>query len=473
MSLSVAIPTALAAKLSGHLLPGDGEEDLAFGVWFPSRGARREGAVLREWLAPRRGERHRHGNASFEGTYMLRAIARARESGGGVFFCHSHPRGRGWQGMSSDDVAAESGMAPRVQAATGLPLLGLILAEEGAWSARSWPAGRRREAESVRAVGGRLALSFNPDLRPAPAAGESQARSVSAWGEAVQADLARLRIGIVGAGSVGAIVAEILARSGVGEIVLLDFDRVEMANLDRLLHAYREDAVARRLKVEVLADALRRSATAPGFRVRALPLSVVEPEGYAAALDCDLIFSCVDRPWPRAALNLLAYAHLIPVVDGGIAIWSPGGRMRRADYRAHLVGPGRRCLECLGQYDPGLVQTERSGLLADPAYVAGLPADHPLRRGENVFAFSAATAAAEVLQMISALVAPSGIADIGAQIHHAANGRLDVDLRPCESGCLYSGRFLARGSAAGIEVTARHPVAERSRAGSGVPTPVA
>jgi molybdopterin-synthase adenylyltransferase len=469
MSHSVAIPTALAQELSAHLFPGDGEEDLCFGVYFLSHGERRESALLNEWLVPRHGERHRHGNASFEGEYLLRAVARARAEAGGVFFCHSHPRGRGWQGMSEDDIEAESGLAPRIGAATGLPLLGLTLAEDGTWSARSWPRGERREAESVRVVGGRLALSFNPALRPPPEAPESQRRSLSAWGEEVQADLARLRVGIVGAGSVGAIVGEILARSGVGEIVLLDFDRVEPHNLDRLLHAYREDAEAHRLKVDVLAAALRRSATAPDFEVRALPHSVVEPEGFAAALDCDLLFSCVDRPWPRAALNLAAYAHLVPVVDGGIAIYSPGGRMRRADYRAHLVGPGRRCLECLGQYDPGLVQTERAGLLADPAYVAGLPNEHPLRRSENVFAFSAATAAAEVLQVVSALVAPSGIADVGAQLYHAANGRLDVDLRPCEGRCLYAGRFLARGESAGIEVTARHHAAERARAEAGRP----
>lgn len=465
MSLSVALPTALNAELSAYLLPGDAEEDLCFGIYFPSRGERRESAILNEWLPPLPGERHRHGNASFEATYLLRAVGRAREAGGGVFFAHSHPLGKGWQGMSDDDVDAESGMARQVEAATGLPLVGLTLGEESNWSARSWPAARRHEAESVRVAGKRLALSWNPTLRPPPQAGESQVRSVSAWGPAAQADLGRLRIGIVGVGSVGAIVGEILARSGVGEVVLLDFDRVELKNLDRLLHAYRDDAIARRFKVDVLAEALRRSATAQGFCVQALRASIVEPAGFRAALDCDILFSCVDRPWPRAALNLIAYAHLIPVIDGGIAIYSPGGRMRRADYRTHLVASGRRCLECLGQYDPGLVQTERAGFLEDPAYVAGLPDEHPLRRGENVFAFSAATAAAEVLQMISALVAPLGIADIGAQIYHAVNGRLDVDLRPCEERCLYSGRFLARGDRTGIEVTGRHGAAEEARKG--------
>src|SRR5207253_8919713 len=137
-------------------------------------------------------------------------------------------------------------------------------------------------------------------------------RTVYAWGEGVQADLTRLHIGIVGAGSVGAIIAEALARTGIGRITLIDFDTVEYVNLDRLLHATRLDAALLKSKVACLARALKKSATAWPFAVHEVDCSVVEEEGFLSALDCDVLFSCVDRPWPRFVLNLIAYAHLIP-----------------------------------------------------------------------------------------------------------------------------------------------------------------
>jgi molybdopterin-synthase adenylyltransferase len=443
MPHSVALPTEIHARLRDHLLRVDRQEDLCFAVWHPSHGRERRSALIADIVLPQKGERHVHGTASFESAYFLRAAEIARASDAGLAFLHSHPNGHAWQGMSEPDIKTESNHAPRAQTITGLPLVGLTMSGDGQLSGRFWERVGRREygrldCENVRVVGDQLQACWNPKLRPAPKATAAQLRTVSAWGDAVQADLARLRVGVIGAGSVGAMVAESLARTGVERILLLDFDTVEIKNLDRLIHATRLDALLHRAKVVTLASALGVSTTAANPDIEDLEFSVVEEAGFRAALDCDVLFSCVDRPWPRAALNYIAMAHLIPVVDAGIRIKRKAdGALRMASWRAHVAAPGRRCLECLGQYKSGDVPVEKDGSLDDPTYIAALPADHPLAARQNVFAFSHSAAAQAIEQFLRMIVAPCGLADVGAQRHQFKLGTTDLEAAGCEPTCIY------------------------------------
>jgi hypothetical protein len=465
---SVAMSTALHEQLVAHLDRDDGQEDLCFALWQSSQGGERSTALLTEVILPRDGDRNVHGNVSFNAPFLMRAAERAVEVGGGIALLHSHPSGTGWQRLSKDDWNAESGHAGRVSGLTSLPMVGLTLATgDGTWSARRWDRTAPRVyaptwARSVRVVGDRLRLSWDPELVWAEPS-NALLRTAGSWGFNVQHTLQQLHIAVVGAGSVGALVVEILARIGVGRISVLDFDTVKFHNLDRLLHATRSDAWLATGKAELAVRAARRSATAVPFRADALDCSAIEPDGLQVLRDCDLVFSCVDRPAGRAALNALAYAHLIPVVDGGILVDPGRTHMRGAEWRAHVAAPGRRCLECLGQYDPALVQTDRDGLLDDPTYLAQLPADLLERRSENVFAFSTAAAAAEVLAALRMLIAPGGCADAGAQLFHFATGDVDTDTRGCDPGCLYQG-MVAAGDASGLPIPSRHVTAERERA---------
>jgi hypothetical protein len=467
MNYSVALATCVDEAARKHLIRRDRQEDLCFALWFPSQGKDRYSGLIHSLILPENQDRFVTGNVSFAAKYFERAVATAEASGAGLVLLHSH-LGPGWQGMSHDDVAAEHSIAPAVRGATGLPLLGMTVATDGAWSARFWfrTAPRRYErawCESVRVVGERLAVTYNDQLLKMPSFNCQLSRTVSAWGIEKQAELARLRIGVVGAGSVGSVVAEALARMGIVRIRLFDFDAVELINLDRLLHATRRDID--RAKVQVLGSALRRNATAIGFSVEPFEVSIVEEEGFRAALDCDVLFSCVDRPWPRCVLNSIAYAHLIPVIDGGIAVrtFKNNSGLRSAEIRAHVAAPSRRCMECLGQYDPGFVSTEREGYLDDPKYIAGLPCDHPLRRNENVFPFSVLATGLEVLQLITMVVAPFGLNNAGSQLYHLVPAKLDTDPPSCEATCLYPG-LQARGDRAPVTFTGRHTAAEMARA---------
>ena len=112
--------------------------------------------------------------------------------------------------------------------------------------------------ESVRVVGSHLRLTFNDDLRPRPRPQPSQQRTVHAWGDDVQANIARLRVLVAGGGSVGLHVVESLARTGIEHIAVMDFDRVEFVNLDRLCGATRLDASSPWKRVERLLAAQPR-----------------------------------------------------------------------------------------------------------------------------------------------------------------------------------------------------------------------
>ena len=471
MTVSVAIPAQADAGLRGHLLRADHQEDICFGLWRPSQGANRLTALLTEPILPNEGDRIVKGNASFLPPYFERAIRVARAAGSGLALLHSH-LGPGWQGMSDPDVRAELGIAPAVKASTGLPVVGLTLGTDGAWSARFWakvgPGEYRREwSESVRVVGDWFEVTRPGSDTPYPVP-NAQERTVAAWGPSVQRDISRLRVGVVGVGSVGSAVGEALARIGVGEILLFDYDRVAIANLDRTLHAYPEDVG--KPKVETLARALLRSSTAARPSVRPIEWSVGEEPGFRQALDCDVLFSCVDRPWPRSVLNFIALAHLIPVIDGGIAIERRfnGAGVLRADWRAHTVTPTRRCMECLGQFDPGEVQADREGLFEDPGYIRNLPPDHPSRHNENVFAFAASVAAFEVLQFLSLVVPMPGRRHPGAQTYHFVPALLDKELGGCKPTC-YPHSLVGLGDQSGLVVTGPDSVAERHRASTPPP----
>lgn len=488
-TFSVAMTSDIDRALATHLLREDGQEDLIFALYQRSTGMTRTTAILVDLVHPQGGERQVHGNASFSGDYFLRAAGLAAERDLGLAFLHSHPGGKGWQGMSRDDHAAESGHAGATQLITGLPLVGLTLAgHDRTYSARRWDrplSGSERpgaaqtawadqQATTVRVVGEQIKASYNDSLVPVPAPTRRSLRTVQSWGKRAHDDLIRLRIGIIGGGSVAQLVAESLMRTGFIHVDIFDFDLVEEHNLDRLLHATGADIG--KSKVSVLVDLLRTHTVTPDAVVHGFDDSVIEQEGWLRALDCDVLFSCVDRPWPRFALNVAAYAHLIPVVDGGVAVDVRAGddhcvataaspfRLIGAEWRAHLVGPNRECMECLGQYDPGEVGMERAGLLDDPTYIASLPADHHLRRGENVFAFSMACAAAEVLELLRAVLGPSKIHDVGATLTHWTTATTERDVDGCRAGCPFPTQLQGRGDAAGVDVTGRHPAAAAARA---------
>ncbi|WP_282947195.1 ThiF family adenylyltransferase [Cellulomonas endometrii] len=399
----------VSQQMRDHLLREDGQEDVLLATYRPSTGAERTTALIRSVILPRDGERQVHGTASFTSTYVLRTAAEARARGEGLVLLHSHPQGRGWQGLSRPDRQTESDYLRVATAFTQQPLLGMTLAgDDTTWSARFWlDSDRPQWAESVRTVSDRLDVSWNDELRPVPRPTASQVRTTSSWGGVKQASIARLRVLVVGVGSVGLDVAQRLAATGLVDVGVMDFDAVEEVNLDRMVGATRLDAALGRAKVDVARRLMMSAATAEQFAPTSHEVSLTDPEGLRHALDYDLVFSCVDRPWPRAVLNSLAYADLIPVIDGGIALETfPDGRLRGGIWRSHTLVPDRPCMVCLGQLIPGEISLDMQGLLDDPTYIAG-SGRQPAPR-QNVAALSASVSAALLAQFVSLTAHPGG-----------------------------------------------------------------
>lgn len=465
MRYSVVFTADTNESLLQHLIREDEQEDLCFALWVPSSGGKRMTAIIKELILPEKNERNVHGNVSFNPSYLERVIDIALKKKTGIALIHSHPF-PGWQGMSKDDVNTETALSKTAYAVAGLPLIGLTVGNDGTWSARFWIKNERKHdrcwAETVRVIGSGINISFNNSLLPPPAPSEELLRTISSWGESCQSDLTRVHIGIIGLGSVGSIVAENLARLGIKEITLIDFDRIERKNRDRVLYAYKGEIG--KLKVDVIGKGLRLSSTADKCIINHVPYSIIEEEGLKAALNCDVLLSCVDRPWPRYILNTIAYAHLIPVIDGGISVRvKQNGTIRGADWKAHTVGPGKQCLECSEQYTAEMVSLEMSGDLDDPLYIQGLPKEHLIHSNQNVFSFSLSLAALEMQQLLSLIIQPCGITTVGTSIYHFVDGTLENKLKlVCNSNCLKPNE-IASGDWVNYKLIAKHQRAEDSR----------
>ena len=432
---------AAADHLLQHYRHGLRQEDLCFALWKPSTGANRLTALIDRVILPREDERTLHGNASFTPDYSARAVTEAYKSGAGLAFMHSHPY-PGWQPMSTTDATAEQRVLAPPARATGQPLLGLTVGSDGYWSARFWRKGKANTdwCQKVRIIGPKTyRMHFNDRLaEPAPKR-EILKRTYDSWGTQAQNDIARMRIGIVGLGSVGCIVAEAMARIGVKSLTLIDPDQVELHNLDRLL--YGTIASIGELKVNLAKSRLEQHATTNCPQIEALPVSIRAQDAYFAALNCDLIFSCVDRPVARDVLNHIANAHLIPVIDCGVAV-SPLNRRHQFDnahWRAHIVTPYHQCLRCNEQYNTSMVGAELDGSLDDPSYIKALP-EESRTAGQNVFPFSLGVAGMATNLMLRYLLNPGWWPEVRQQDYQFHTGQIRIINQLCQEYCPFPAR---------------------------------
>ena len=399
----------LHRKLESHLASrfqlGSVQEEACLAIWRRGDGLNRYTGVLGEVFLPKDGERDLHGNVTVHGSYLNRVLDEAVRASAGVAVLHSHP-GPGWQSLSRmDDDTERNIIAPLVRE-TGLPLLGLTMGSDGVWSARFWEESSRGRIEpahcgEVRRVGPRhTEADYHPGAYPPYARRTSLVRTIDSWGISAQAKLARTHICLVGAGSIGSIVLENLARIGFEEITVIDPDLVEKKNLDRLIYADRNCLGL--LKADLATARIRRIATARRPVFRSVPMSIRSEKAYRLAADADVIICGVDNAEARDVLNHIAYANCIPMIDGGVLVESRE-RLLSAKWRVHLVGPNMRCLRCRSQYTSSDARDERMGIRRHGRYIDDGSVDDT-EPGQNTIAFCSAVAAEQTRMLVRYLI---------------------------------------------------------------------
>jgi molybdopterin-synthase adenylyltransferase len=180
-------------------------------------------------------------------------------------------------------------------------------------------------------------------------------------GRAGQARLARARALIVGLGGLGSPAAYYLASSGVGELVLNDFDKVDPTNLQRQI-LYGEAQIGRP-KTEAAAETLARLDQ----RVRLVGVSA-RLQGEALLTEvrrCDVVLDGSDNFGTRFAVNAACVAARKPLVSGAALRFE--GQL--AVFRPDLDGPCYRCL--YAEEDEGLENCRNNGVLAPLVGVIG------------------------------------------------------------------------------------------------------
>ena len=145
-------------------------------------------------------------------------------------------------------------------------------------------------------------------------------------GDEALKNLEKSSVLIVGLGGVGAYVAEFLARAGVGHLLLVDGDTVQMTNRNRQLPAL--CSTEGRLKTELTSQRLRDIN--PSIRLEAFPLFVKEEEAEDLLFGrnrfkteisdqdqpvCDFVVDAIDSLSSKAALIRSCLEHKIPLIS--------------------------------------------------------------------------------------------------------------------------------------------------------------
>jgi tRNA threonylcarbamoyladenosine dehydratase len=139
------------------------------------------------------------------------------------------------------------------------------------------------------------------------------------YGKGALLSMSKARVMVVGLGGVGSWAVEALARSGVGQLTLVDFDDICVSNTNRQLHALTQNVG--KMKAQVLAD--RVAGINPQCEVELIEMAFTTgQEDLFFQQDYDVVIDAIDSSKNKVALLLACHQRGVPLIIVG----SAGGR---------------------------------------------------------------------------------------------------------------------------------------------------
>ena len=269
------------------------------------------------------------GHVKIAEPYTLRTALAAEGHPLAVGIIHSHPEGCRPQPSSIDDDMDGYYGSYFEDFAPGRPYVSLIFSridEELALSGRVRWHGKWLQV-------GRFAIERTPTrtwvggCRPTDGenARERTARLNAAFGDQAASRLRRSTVAVIGAGGTGSAAIEILARAGIGRIIIVDPDHLDESNLERV-HGSTPEHVIRRESKASLARAHVMSID-PTCHVDAYVGALPQREIMDAVVTADVALGCTDQQHSRLALSDIALRYLVPSLDCGVMLEGREGKV--------------------------------------------------------------------------------------------------------------------------------------------------
>ena len=120
---------------------------------------------------------------------------------------------------------------------------------------------------------------------------------------------------MIGLGGTGSPIATLLARAGIGELILIDGDKLEKSNMNRV-SGYRYDDIGKNK-----AQSLSKYIQSLGLHVSvsAIPSYLQESADAIDALSsADVVFGCTDDQFGRNIMNQAMYYYSQVYIDVGL-----------------------------------------------------------------------------------------------------------------------------------------------------------